>query len=54
MEGTDIASALTQVNSIATSALNIITSNSILFVMFCGGLMGVGFRVIQQAKHTAQ
>ncbi len=48
-----MASALTDVGTLATKAIGIITDNPILFVMFCGGLLGIGFRVVSQAKRAA-
>lgn len=54
MDGTSITTALSSVQEIVTSALGIITGNPILMVMFCGGLLGVGFRAIKQAKRTAE
>lgn len=57
MEGSaanTISSALTEVGTIVTQAVNIITGNSVLFVIFCGGLLGIGFRVIKQAKKAAK
>ncbi len=49
-----MADALTNIGTLVTSAVGIITDNSILMVLFCGGLMGVGFRIISQAKRAAR
>lgn len=49
-----MTAALTQISSLATSALGIITENEVLMVFFCAGLLGVGFRVIRQAKRAAK
>lgn len=46
--------ALTQVTSLVTSAMSIITGNDVLMVLFCGGLLGVGFKIIAQAKHASR
>lgn len=56
MEGSasTISTALTEVGTIVTQAVNIITGNTVLFVIFCGGLLGIGFRVIKQAKRAAK
>lgn len=52
-EGTTISTALTNVGSVVTAALGIITDNPILMVLFAGGLLGVGFRAIRGAKRAA-
>ena len=49
-----MTSALTQIQSLVTTAIDIITGNEVLMVLFCGGLLGVGFRVIKSAKRTAK
>ena len=36
---TTIASALTDIGTIVTKSVSIITDNAVLFVIFCGGLM---------------
>lgn len=46
--------ALTQVGSLVTTAMGTITGNDVLMVLFCGGLLGVGFRIISQAKRAAR
>lgn len=46
--------ALTQVVSLVSSAMTVITGNDVLMVLFCGGLLGVGFKIISQAKHAAR
>lgn len=49
-----ITSALTQITTLASSALSIITENPVLMVYFCGGLLGVGFTIIAAAKHASR
>lgn len=51
---TTIASALTDIGTIVTKAVSIITDNTVLFVIFCGGLMGIGFKIVKQAKRAAK
>lgn len=51
---TTIASALTNIGTIVTKAVSIITDNAVLFVIFCGGLMGIGFKIVKQAKRAAK
>lgn len=48
-----LSTALTNVGTVVTSALGIITDNTILMVLFAGGLLGVGFRAIRGAKRAA-
>lgn len=48
-----ISSSLTEISTVVTQALGIITDNAVLMVLFCGGLLGVGFKVIRQAKRTS-
>lgn len=49
-----MADALTQIGTLATKAIGIVTGNNVLMIMFCGGLLGIGFKVIAQAKHAVQ
>ena len=39
---------------IVMKAIVFITQNSVLMVVFCSGLLGVGFRIIMQAKKTSK
>lgn len=49
-----MTSALTEVGTIVTQAVGIITGNDILMVMFCGGLLGIGFKAIKWAKRAVK
>lgn len=49
-----ITSAVSEVVNLASSALGIITGNTVLMVMFCAGLIGVGFGVIRKAKSASR
>lgn len=49
-----MADALTQVSNLVTTAMGIITGNDVLMVLFCGGLLGVGFKIIAQAKRASK
>lgn len=49
-----MAEALTQITEMVTTAVNIITGNPVLMVTFCGGLMGIAFKIIGQAKRSAK
>lgn len=51
---TSISDALTQLTSLVSSALAMITGNTVLMVLFCGGLLGVAYRIISQAKRAAR
>jgi len=53
-EATPMATALSDISTIVTTALNILTANTVLMVFFCGGLLGVGFWIIKQAKRSAR
>ena len=50
----EMTSALTSVGTIVTQAVGIITGNDILMVMFCGGLLGIGFKAIKWAKRAVK
>lgn len=51
---TTIASALNDIGTIVTKGVSIIMDNPVLLVIFCGGLMGIGFKIIKQAKRSAK
>lgn len=53
-EAPTLASALSDIGTLVTKAVGIITENSVLFIIFCGGLMGIGFRIVKQAKKAAR
>ncbi|MBD5105458.1 MAG: hypothetical protein HDT41_00465 [Lachnospiraceae bacterium] len=48
-----MSDALTDIGSLVTTAIGIITANNILMVCFCGGLLGIGFTIVRQAKRAA-
>ena len=50
----NMGEALTQVSSLVTTAVTTITGNEVLMVMFVGGLLGIGFKIVAQAKHAAR
>ena len=52
--GTSITQAMSTVVQLASSAMQIITGNEVLMVLFVSTLIGVGFTVIARAKATAQ
>lgn len=45
--------SLVTIGTIATTAIGIITENPVLMVCFCGGLLGVGFKIIKQARSAS-
>lgn len=49
-----LSSGLTDVGTIVTQCISWITDNAILFTMFVGGLVPVGFMVIRKAKKAAK
>lgn len=53
MEGaTALSTALTNVGTVVTQAIGIVTDNAILMTLFAGGLLMIGFRVIKKAKNS--
>ena len=55
MESTvTLASALTNVGSVVTAAIGIVTNNAILMTVFAGGLLAVGFKAIRWAKKSVR
>lgn len=46
-----MTTALGTVGSLVTTATGIIADNPILMVIFCGSILGIGFRIIHQAKN---
>lgn len=50
MEANTISTALTNIGSVVTSCVGIVTDNAILMTVFAGGLLAVGFRAIRWAK----
>lgn len=49
-----ITTALGNIGTVITQAIGIITGNDVLMVFFCGCLLGVGYKVIKQAKRAAK
>lgn len=49
-----LSAALANIGTIITQSMNIITTNDVLFLFFCGGLLGIGFKAIRQAKKAAK
>lgn len=54
MDATSLATALTNVGSVVTSAVGIVTDNAILMTIFAGGLLAIGFRAIRWAKKAVR
>lgn len=44
--------ALATITELTTTALGIITGNPVLMVCFVGSVVGIGFRVISQARNA--
>lgn len=51
---TALTTALSNITSVVSTGVSIITGNEVLMVIFCGCLLGIGFRVIKQAKRAAR
>ena len=49
--GSSLSSAISQVTTLASNAISIITGNEVLMVLFVAGLVGVGFAVVRAARH---
>lgn len=49
-----LTTALANIGTIVTQCMTTITSNDVLFLFFCGGLLGIGFKAIRQAKRAAK
>ncbi|MBQ8527251.1 MAG: hypothetical protein IJ429_02140 [Lachnospiraceae bacterium] len=49
-----LATILADLGTIASQCMGIITENPILFTFFGGGLLGIGFKAISQAKRAAK
>ena len=54
MEANAITTALTNVGSVVTAAVGIVTDNAILMTVFAGGLLAIGFRAIRWAKKSVR
>lgn len=49
-----MSAALTNVGTVVTQAIGIVTGNDILMTLFAGGLLGIGFRAIRWAKKAVR
>lgn len=54
MDATSLTTALTNVGSVVTAAVGIVTDNVILMTVFAGGLLAVGFKAIRWAKRAVR
>lgn len=54
MEATALSTALTNIGSVVTAAVGVITDNTILMTLFAGTLLAVGFRAIRWAKKAVR
>lgn len=48
--GTSMSSAVSDIFTIASQALTVVTGNPILLTFFCAGLVGIGIGVIKKLK----
>lgn len=53
-EPSALATALTNVVTVVTQAVGIVTDNPILMTVFAGGLLAIGFRAIRWAKKSVR
>lgn len=49
-----LSTALTNVGTVVTQAIGIVSGNELLMVLFAGGILGVGFRAIKWAKRAVR
>ena len=49
-----MTTALTNVGTVVTQAIGIVTGNDILMTLFAGGLLGIGFKAIHWAKRAVR
>lgn len=54
MDATALTTALTSIQTLVTNAVTVISGNDLLMIMFCGGMLGIGFRIIRQAKGASR
>lgn len=53
MEGaTSMSNAVSDIFTIASSALTVVTGNSVLMTFFCAGIVGIGIGVVRKLKHA--
>ena len=50
----NITNALADLTEVTTSSVNMITGNTILFVMFVASLVLIGFKIFKRAKRAAK
>lgn len=49
-----VANALTDLTSVMTAALGIISDNAILTTIFVSGLLATGFKLVKKAKNAVK
>lgn len=49
-----LATGLTNIGTVVTSATGIISGNVLLMAVFCGGMLMVGFRIFKRAARTSR
>lgn len=49
-----MTTALSNVGTVVTQAIGIVTGNEILMTLFAGGLLGIGFKAIHWAKRAVR
>ena len=51
---TTLSTALSNISTVVSTGISIITGNEVLMIIFCGALLGVGFKVLKSAKRAAK
>jgi hypothetical protein len=49
--GTSLSSAVSEVFTIASQCLTVVTGNTVLMTFFCAGLIGIAVGVVARLKH---
>ena len=53
MEGAvTMANAVEDIFTVASSALTVVTGNTVLMTFFCAGIVGIGIGVVRKLKHA--
>ena len=47
----NLTTGLEGLGDVVSSAFNVITANPVMLVIFAGGVIGIGFRIIHMAKN---
>lgn len=54
MDWATISGGFSDLTELLTKAYTVITTNAVLLVVLCGGLVGIGFRIFRKAKKACK